>query len=149
MNDSSRGGSGATTGEAEAKAFRRFLQEGQYGIYAKLNEKVVGHAWAKACTENHCIVNGYMDISEGEALIHFCNVSECERGGNTYPAMLITLCRRLFCEAQVSRVIIDTEADNHASLRGIVKVGFKLFGMGTYFQFCGRLLFKRFEYVKE
>ena len=131
--------------DVQSKMFREYLKEGQHGVYAKFDGKVIGHAWAKVCRKNRCRVNGYIDIAENQALIHCCNVSACYRGNNMYPAMLVSLCHRLFCEAQVSRVIIDTEIDNYASLRGIAKVGFKPLALGIYFQFHGRLLF---EYVK-
>jgi len=134
--------------EAQVKLFRRFLKKGQYGVYAKFNEKVIGHAWAKVCRKHRCRVNGYMDISKDEALIHCCNVNKYHRGNNIYPNMLMVLCRRLFYEAKVGCVIIDTEVNNHASLRGIAKVGFKPLGLGTYFQFRGRLLFKHFKYIE-
>ena len=132
--------------EIVIKTFYGFLKEGQYGLYAKSNGKVVGHAWAKVCREHQCRVNGYMDISEGEAFIHYCRVSEYHRGNNIYPAMLIALCHRLFHKAGVKCVIIDTVVDNSASLSGIRKVGFKPLGTAIYFQFCGRLLLKRFKY---
>jgi hypothetical protein len=131
-------------GEGYARIFRRYLNEGQYGAYAWLGSRVVGHAWAKVCHEPSCRVNGYMDLSQGEALIHFCNVREDHRGKNIYPATLGSLCKRLFSEANVSRVLIDTEVTNKASLRGITKVGFRPLGTGLYAQFRGRLVFKHF-----
>lgn len=124
--------------------FRKYLEEGQYGVYAWIDLKVVGHAWAKVCKRSRCRINRYMDISQNVALIHYCNVSEERRGQNIYPSMLVALCRRLFLQANVNRVLIDTEVDNKASLLGLVKVGFKLLGTGIYVQFRGRLLFKRF-----
>ncbi len=128
--------------EEHVATFLRFLEEGQYGIYAWIDSKVVGHAWAKVCKKHYCKVNGYIKISQNEALIHYCNVSESHRGKNIYPAMLAALCQRLFSEAKVRRVLIDTEVDNKASLRGIAKVGFKPLGKGTYIQFGGQLIYK-------
>jgi len=125
--------------------FRRYLEQGQYGIYAWLDSKVVGHAWAKACVWQRCRVNRYMDIHQGEALIHYCNVSEEQRGENVYPAMLVRLCQKLFCEANVTKVIIDTSPNNKASLQGILKVGFKPVGLGLYVQFGRWLLFEHVE----
>ena len=87
-------------------------------------------------------MNGYIKISQNEALIHYCNVSESHRGKNIYPAMLAALCQRLFSEVKVRRVLIDTEVDNKASLRGIANVGFKPLGKGTYIQFRGWLIYK-------
>lgn len=130
--------------EILATTFRGFLEEGQYGVYAWLESKVVGHAWAKVCRQSHCRVNGYMDIYQGDALIHYCNVSKAQRGQNIYPLMLVALCRCLFSQARVSRILIDTEVSNSASLRGITKVGFEPLGTGTYVQLGGHLLFKHF-----
>jgi len=124
--------------------FRRYLEEGQYGIYAWLDSKVVGHAWATVCKSSHCRVNGYMDIYQGEAFIHYCSVSKNQRGQGIYPSMLVALCQRLFSQAKVKRVLIDAEIDNIASLHGIAKVGFKPLGTGTYVQFREYLLFKHF-----
>jgi RimJ/RimL family protein N-acetyltransferase len=126
--------------------FRRLLEGGQYGVYAWRDLKVVGHAWAKVCRGCHCRVNGYMDIRQNEALIHFCSVSQDQRGRNIYPAMLGALCQRLFTEASVSRVFIDTDINNQASLRGIGKVGFRPLGTGLYILLLGHLVFKRFVY---
>ena len=133
--------------EEQVTNFLKLLKEGQYGIYAWIDSKVVGHAWAKVCKKRSCRVNGYMDISRDEALIHYCNVSKSYRRENIYPAMLATLCQRLFPEAKVLRVLIDTEVDNKASLRGIAKVGFKSLGKGTYIQFGGKLIY-RYEQLK-
>ncbi|MCK4827364.1 GNAT family N-acetyltransferase [bacterium] len=126
------------------KIFRRYLAEGNCGVYAWIDSKVVGHAWANVCRQSHCRVNGYMDINQGDAFLHYCNVSKDHRGQRIYPLMLAALCQRLFSQEKVGRILIDTEADNKPSLQGIAKVGFKLLGTGTYIQFRGRLLFKHF-----
>lgn len=133
--------------EEYAVAFGRCLEEGQYGIYAWIDSKVVGHALASVCRKYHCLINGYMKIYRDEALIRVCNVKESQRGNNIYPAMLAALCQRLFSKAKVRRVLIDTEVDNKASLRGIAKVGFKPLGKGTYIQFLGKLIYK-YEQLK-
>jgi|GEM_PF-1520375 RimJ/RimL family protein N-acetyltransferase len=127
-------------------AFLKFLEEGQYGVYAWIGSQVVGHAWAKVCKKDHCRVNGYMDIYQNEAFIHYCHVSKDYRGKNIYPAMVATLCQKLFSDAMVKRVLIDTEVDNRASLRGISKVGFKPLGKGVYVQFLGRLIYKHEQF---
>ena len=131
-------------GLRHVRFFQEYLKQGQHGVYARVGPKVVGHAWAKVCTDSRCRVNRYMDISCGEALIHACQVHQPHRGNNIYPVMLVALCRRLFSEGRVHRILIDTETHNYASLRGIAKVGFKPLGTGYYLQFMGRLLFQHF-----
>jgi len=133
-----------------AAKFYGFLEEGQYGIYAWIDSQVVGHAWAEVCRKCRCRVSGYMDISQNEAFIHYCNVSKSYRGKNIYPAMLAVLCQKLFSKVKIQRVLIDTEVNNKASLRGIAKVGFKPLGEGIYIQVRGRLIYKyeHFKYSK-
>jgi len=124
--------------------FRKYLDEGQCGVYAWLNSKVVGYVWAKVCKRHRCRIKGHMDFFQSEAMVHFSNVSEEQRGQNIYPSMLVALCLRLFSQENVSRVFIEEEVDNNASLRGLIKVGFKLLFTGIYVKFRGRLFFKRF-----
>jgi hypothetical protein len=124
--------------------FRSFLKDGQIGLYAWINNSVVGHAWAIICRGSHYCANGYMDIYNTEAFIYFCNVSEKYRGLNIYPTMLSIICHKLFSQGKVSRIIIDTEYNNSTSQHGIAKVGFKLGGRGTYIQINQRLIIKYF-----
>ncbi len=127
--------------EMYVQKFRMLLKNSQIGVYAWLNSKVVGHAWAKVCTHGKCRLNGYFDLSANETAIHTCNVKSELRGKNIYPAMLSALCRHLLCEVSVSRVLIDTAEDNAASLRGIAKVGFWApKGLGVYIQVFGHLV---------
>lgn len=131
------------------KQYRGFLEEGQGGIYAWSGSKIAGNAWATICRKPHCRGNGYLDIYKGEALIHHCNVFEEYRGQGIYPAMLSALCRRLFSQKGITRIIIDTALDNKSSLSGISKAGFKPIGIGHYIQFECRfgeyLLFSHFK----
>lgn len=122
--------------------FKQFLREDQLGIYAWVDSKVVGHGWAKVCKKRHCILNGYMDIFQGDSLIHYCNVSENYRSKNIYSSMLLLLCKMLFADGKTKRILIDTDINNIASCRGIRKVGFNHIGSPIYIQLNGRLLFK-------
>lgn len=124
--------------------FRKYLAEGRYGVAAMAGSGMAGHAWAYVCRKNICQVDGYFSLRQREALIHDCHVKADQRGKNIYPALLINLCARLFLEAGVQRIFIDTETTNQASLRGIEKTGFKYAGEGIYVLFRGRLLFNFF-----
>ena len=123
--------------------FHRFLNEGQCGIYAIENAKVIGHAWAIICRKKKQRANGYFELHEEEALIHYCNVKKSFRGRRIYPFMLVMLSERLFRQAGINRVFVDTEADNTASIRGIEKVGFEPGGQYFYLQFRDKLIYKR------
>jgi len=122
--------------------FRDFLEEGDIGVYAYRNSKVVGHLWGKVCRQESCRVHGYFDIARDEALILYGNVSEDCRGLRIFESMMITLCHLLFSKAKVSRILADPWVDNVPSWKGILKVGFKQDGVGTYIQFGHILVFR-------
>lgn len=129
--------------DVEVSVFRGFLEQGQVGVYATLDGKVVGHAWAMSCNLERSMANGYFELHKGESFIHFCNVkASCRRQG-IYQAMLFALCKRLLNEAKVKRVFIDTKLGNLASVRGIQRVGFKPVGQFLYFQLVNRLIYRR------
>jgi RimJ/RimL family protein N-acetyltransferase len=127
--------------------FTQFLRQGYLGLYAAAAGGVVGHAWAAICREEPFCVCGYFQLRPGEALILYCNVVETSRGQQIYPAMLAALTRRIFKETMTRRVLVDTAVDNHASLHGIVKAGFRPVGTGTYLQIRGHLIFARLRNV--
>jgi RimJ/RimL family protein N-acetyltransferase len=123
--------------------FARFLRKGYLGVYAIAADRVVGHAWAAVCRDTPIKAGGYFRLKPGEALILYCNVAPEQRGRRIYPAMLNELCRRLFRETATRRILVDTEADNASSLRGIARAGFRRLGRGLYVQVMGRLVFAR------
>jgi len=129
---------------AEAAGFRAFLDRGQVGLFAVHDGRVIGHAWAVVCRGGRCLANGYFRLRAGEALIHFCRVGDSWRGKRVYPAMLAALAKRLLADEGVRRVLVDSEAANAASLRGIARAGFREIGRGTYVQVFGRLVMARF-----
>ena len=129
--------------EKVEESFRRFLDQGQMGLYAIKDSQVVGHAWAIICRKKRQMANGYFELHKGEGLIHFCNTEPSCRGQGIYQAMLVALYKRLLNEAKVERVFVDTDLDNLASIRGIQKVGFKPVGRYFYFQLRNRLIYKR------
>ncbi|NQT04254.1 MAG: GNAT family N-acetyltransferase [Planctomycetes bacterium] len=129
--------------QARVASFHGFLDQVQIGVYAILDSKVVGHAWAIICRDKRIKANGYFRLCSGEALIHYCNVKPSCRGCGIYQVMLFNLCNRLFNEERLDKVYIDTEVDNNAALRGMQKVGFRPLGQYMYFQFRNRLIYKK------
>ena len=126
-----------------AEAFRRYLREGQEGIFAVADGRVVGHAWAVVCRAERCRANGYIELARGEAALHSISVAESHRGRRVFQAMVATFCTRLFDEAQVRRIVSTVELDNPASRRGHVNVGFRPIGRQLCVVFRQRLLFRK------
>lgn len=122
--------------------FKRFLNEGHLGVYALHRSKVIAHGWLIFNDKSSRILNGYIKIEYKEALIHYCKVMADFRGQNIYPTIIVALCRKAFNQFNVKRIIIDSEASNIASIKGIKKVGFQSIGKRLYFQCLGHFLFK-------
>lgn len=127
--------------------FEQLLAERQVGLYAEVDGRIVGHLWAHICRQGHCRANGYFDLHSGQALLHNGRVDEPFRGKGIFTAMLVALCWQLFIKINVKLIYVDSAADNAASLAGIAQAGFKPYGTGHFYQFRGRLLFKRIEYA--
>jgi RimJ/RimL family protein N-acetyltransferase len=124
--------------EDVVRHFQRFLKAGEIGVFAERDGRVVGHAWGAVCRKETRRVNDYFKLRQGEALIHFCSVQESWRGLRIYPAMLSALVAMLFTGQNLHRVFIDTGIDNLASVRGILKVGFRPLGRYLYVIIRGR-----------
>jgi RimJ/RimL family protein N-acetyltransferase len=129
--------------EAFTSLFKATLQDNQCGVYAVDDSKTCGHAWSLVCREASGRSVGYYRLRAGEAFVHYCEVDPSHRGRDIYPAMLCCLCRRLFDEEGVSKVIVNTEIGNSAALRSIAKVGFQTEGLHLFVLFRGKLVFKR------
>ena len=123
--------------------FRRFLEQGQQGVYAWLDSMVVGHAWAFVTGDQKQNAMGYFELQPNQAFIHYCHVNESYRGQRVYPAMLTVLCHNLFDSADIEKIFIDTESDNLPSIQGIGKVGFRPLGVYLFVQLRNRLIYKR------
>ena len=103
-------------------SFREFLNRGDEGYYAYINEKCAHRSWVPH--------NGIMDVDsfyhrplqENEVFIHWCETAVWARGKNLYPATLA----RIIADHPGKRVCISVNEKNMASRRGIEKAGFKL-----------------------
>ena len=118
--------------DIDPEKFEHFLEEGDVGVYAIVDAKVVGHLWASICRKSDVRIDGFIKLYKNEAFIHFATVYEKYRGKNIYPAMLSTLSTKLIREKGIQRIFIITEQDNISSIRGIEKVGFRIYQNRLY-----------------
>lgn len=65
-----------------------------------------------------------LPLREGEVYIHYCETDPAHRGKGLYPAMLRLAAARL-AEAGYRTAYIACATDNAASVRGILKAGFR------------------------
>lgn len=108
-----------------ARRFASMAISGHLGLFALLEGRVVGHAWAQPASDRSQLVNGYFDLRPGEALIHFCGVDPAFRGRRIFGRLLVELAKRLQDYPLATHVFVDAEASNSASLKGISTSGFK------------------------
>jgi len=106
------------------RTFRSHLCRGQMGLFAAIDQKIVGHAWAIICREPFCMGNGYFRLDHGEALVHFCRVNPEHRRKGIFTALLAELCRRLFDEHAVRRIYGDVLVTDPAPMWANLRVGF-------------------------
>lgn len=118
--------------EGVIKTFKVFLNRGEYGIFAFLNDKVIGHVWGMYAGKNDFKASQYMTLNEGEALTHFSNVDPAFRGKNIYPAMMAEISKQLFEVFKPKRILGDIEIDNLPAIKGIIKSGYKHLGYVSY-----------------
>jgi hypothetical protein len=124
-----------------------YLARGCLGVFAVVEDRCVGYAWATYFPTGAGAVNGYLKLYSGDALIHDCRVGEGARGRGVYVAMLRHLCQRLTEEVGPERIVVDTDWRNIASLRGILRAGFSIRHSGIYVTF-GHLLVYRSQTFK-
>ena len=105
--------------------FRRFLAEGEIGVYAYWGDMAVGHAWAGLWHGSPRLVWGYLPVTSGTACIYFCSVSPSYRGRRIYQNMLVELIRVVCVSTPVRRIMISCELDNRPSYSAIERVGFR------------------------
>lgn len=118
--------------EGTINVFESYLCSGEYGIFAILDGKVVGHVWAVYSNNNDFYASNYMTLEKGEILTHFSNVNPVFRGKNIYPAMMAEISKQLFEEFHPKRILGDIEIDNIPAIKGILKSGYKHLGYVSY-----------------
>lgn len=122
------------------RVFRRYVSEGDVGIYAFFGNEAVGHAWAAVWHGSDRSVWGYMPVTTDTACIYFCSVSPQFRGRNLYQHMLVKLAELVFRSTPVHRILIDSSADNLPSLSAIQRVGFRRLLVLPVLRWCGHTL---------
>jgi GNAT superfamily N-acetyltransferase len=130
-------------GLAQVTQFHSFLKWGRVGVFAILDQRVIGHAWAYLCSGSPVVVNGYFVLRPGETLIHHCNVVPQYRGRGVYPAMISALSERILKENGSSRILIDTPYRNVSAVRGIEKAGFNFLAPAWFLKVGRRTILRR------
>lgn len=112
---------GAYAGLPARRLFETYLKSGDHRGWCALRQEVpVAHAWLTQPATGVVASGGYLRLESGQQLIHHCRVSAASQGQGLF-ALLISW---IVTHADHSKVLIDTESTNEASLRSIQRAGF-------------------------
>jgi hypothetical protein len=121
-----------------ADQFDEFLSLGKVGVYALIEQTVVGHAWLSVRNGAAPLtVSGYFPLERNQGLVHHCHVFETARGRGVYCAMVGKLIEPFLGRIDV---LIDSNRHNRASVRAIERMGCEPLGSGTYVHVGTRLI---------
>lgn len=113
-------------GAAKVEEFRAFLARGDLGFYAYDGGTVIHHSWVRRGPDRRPLWHSYVPwtIPAGDAYLHYCETAPAARGRGIYPTVLALAAARAR-SAGARDAWIATIAENPASVRGIVKAGFR------------------------
>jgi len=114
------------------------------GFFAEHDGKMVGSIWATLNTrQERRVVRMYMPLMPQEALIHDVVTAGSYRGRGVGPFMLSKLISALLGEYGASRVLVDVNVRNLASLRMMEKAGLRAPERVFYLSLFGTLAFQK------
>ncbi len=107
------------------ESFRRYLAQGDLGIYAFYGDRAVGHAWAALPDGTRRLIWGHMPVTSDTVSFLFFSVDPQFRGRKIFQLMLVELVKLVFSTTNVSRVLADVPVYNAPSLAGVERAGFR------------------------
>ena len=126
------------------REYRTKLERNEIGFFAEYDGKIVGSIWA---TINQSpapnVVRRYMKLMPGEALIHDIVTGERYRGMGVGPFMVCQIAPVLLGEYKASRIVIDVNVRNTASLKMMNKAGLQVKQTALYVSAFKKLVFHR------
>ena len=107
------------------KTEKKQLKNGDTGFFALLDNKVVGYGWYK--DKNSRFSDKFYRMKRANNLCYLCRFFVCEdmRGNNIYPAIITYMIECREKENPGGKYYISAYSDNVASIKGLLKVGFK------------------------
>lgn len=124
--------------------YHQKVARNEIGYFAEYAGKMVGSIWASINREEKpAVTRNHIRLLPNEALIHDIVTSESCKGQGIGPFMVGSIISVLFSEYRVSRIIIDVNRNNYASLRMMEKIGLKASEQAFYISLLGRLAFEK------
>ena len=113
--------------EHRISEYRDKLARNELGFFAVVDGHTAGSIWATINrSQLPAVARMYMRLLPNEALIHDIVTGEMWRGRGVGPFMVCRIASILLCEHALTKVIIDVNARNTASLRMMNKTGLQV-----------------------
>lgn len=115
--------------------FRKFLQQGDIGYLAYLEQKCVHRSWVKSSPQKvslHPLLT--IDLEPENIWIHYCETAPNARGNNVYPYVLSKIANDF---QAANKILISINEKNIASIKGVKKAGFKEYKRYKLLIICG------------
>jgi ribosomal protein S18 acetylase RimI-like enzyme len=127
--------------EARISEYRDKLARKEIGYFAEYDGKMLGSIWGTINKKKVSdVVRTYIKLQPNEGLIHDIVTSEKSRGLGVGSFMVSRMTPFLLKEYRLSRIIIDVNIRNQASLRMHKKLGFQIDRKMLYVAAFGKLI---------
>jgi RimJ/RimL family protein N-acetyltransferase len=124
--------------------YRNKLAHKELGFFAEVDGQIVGSIWATINNlRTPSVARAHIRLMPDEALIHDIVTGEKFKGKGVGPFMVARISSVLLKEYAVSRIIIDVNSRNHASLRMMEKAGLRVRQQALYVSVFEKLTYEK------
>ncbi len=116
---------------------RRYLAQGDLGIYAFCGDRVVGHGWVAIPNGLGRKIWGYMPVTRDTTSFMFFHIDPKFRGRKIFQHVLAELVKLTFSKSNVGRILSDVNVYNAPSIAGCERAGFRRICIVPLFLWCG------------
>jgi len=114
-------------GESRVQEYREKLARQEVGFFAERDGRVVGNVWATVNNSGaQTVARTYMKLGPNEALVHDVVTGEEFRGKGIGAFMVGKISTILLNERGVSKIVIDVNVRNNASVRMMKRAGLQI-----------------------
>jgi predicted GNAT family acetyltransferase len=119
----------------KVKAYEKWLKSPEnQGYYAYFGSKCVHRSWVKKGPVRANIENCQkISLKSNEILIHSCETAPGFRGKGIYPRVL----KKIIADFKDKEILIAVNALNKASIKGVIKAGFRGHRIYRVIVICG------------
>lgn len=111
------------------KRRRKYLAQGDLGLYAFCGDRVVGQSWVAMPNGTERWVDGFLPATNDTLVSRSSSMDPQFRGRKIFQHILAELFKLAFSKTNAVRIIGGIDDDNYASLAGYERIGFRRIGI--------------------